>query len=118
MLKNEIESRIRLELTHAHKTFFGIGPGRVCSHIAYNVIWVRFERCLTSLERNLAIEGNIALVHDIRRKMFDRFQADTQIEQFTGAKMVDSVFRVRVEEDAVYAMLIFDRQLPLEELIG
>lgn len=109
--ENDLEARVRCRIAYAHKLFYGIGPGEICSQVLGNIVSIKMSRCLTPLEMNLALGGNTAIVNKMREKMFRTLCLDIPLEQITEAKLLDCVFRVQIEEDSVYGMLIFDRIL-------
>lgn len=108
---DELTQKVRSEFAIAHKAIYGVGPGRVCTHIVKNIIVVKVTQCLTPLEKNLALSGKMTVVNEIRQKLLCRIKSSGQVEAQAGAILIDGVFHVHLEGDVVYGMLIFDKEL-------
>lgn len=111
--RRELERVVKYELAQAHKEFYGVGPGFIITDVVRNFINFKIDRCLTPLEKQLALENNLDVVHDMRQKMIDRLKNNTQIRSIFGVTLLDSMGKVLPEHDVLYGVLVYDKDLPV-----
>jgi len=95
----------------AHKTIYGIGPGKIFSDISKNVVGLIMTQCLTALEKSLLDEGRVDIISDVRKSLFARKEHVASLEAIARCKLLEAVVRVHADKDTVYSFLIFENDL-------
>lgn len=109
----ELERIVKLQLSQVHKEFYGVGPGAISTGVMRNLISFQLQRCLTPLERQLAMGNNLDIVHEMRQKMLDRLKGIPELKTVLGANLLESMGKILPDLDVLYGFFIYDRDLPV-----
>ena len=111
---SHLEAAIKRVITKQYKLAFGKGPDETRVRISDNVVVIRFEGALTSIEESLlGTSAGAQLVADVRRRMVHEKKEDyvPYLEEVVGEKVQEVSFAFNDKTNEMYLFLIFSVDL-------
>ena len=108
---NSLEAGIKREVTRSYKENFGKGPDETTVRIFDNIVAIKFEGALTTLEEKLMNEKDGSkLVLEIRDTLFQRNIRDgmpIEFRKYISAKYESTCYYLSQKKNILYLFLIF-----------
>jgi uncharacterized protein YbcI len=112
-----LESTIKTNITKFCKDTLGKGPDTTSVHIWENIVIIKFEGALTTLEETLAAtEDGLKMVLDMRNYMLD--VDSTGFKRWLERELENSIdqicFRLNRDKKTIYLYLMLEDRVDLE----
>ncbi|MGI6584811.1 MAG: Na-translocating system protein MpsC family protein [Lutisporaceae bacterium] len=109
--KNSLEAEIKREATRSYKENFGKGPDKTTVRVFDNIVAIKFEGALTTLEEKLINEKDGSkLVLEIRDTLLKKYVRDGMpigFSEYISAKYESTCHYLSQEKNILYTFLIF-----------